>query len=90
VQVQFPFPDATDRERLWRVHLPASLPIEGELDVAKLAQRYQLSGGYIRNAALRAAYLAAGEGRALSADHLRRAVVLEYQRAGQIGDGRLE
>ncbi|MGN6105389.1 MAG: ATP-binding protein, partial [Kofleriaceae bacterium] len=90
VQIQFPFPDAGDRERLWRAHLPRSLPIEGELDLGELARRHQLSGGYIRNAALRAAYLAAAERRALSADHLRRAVALEYQRAGKLGDGRLE
>ncbi len=90
VQVQFPFPDAGDRERLWRAHLPATLPTAGDLDLANLAQRYELSGGYIRNAVLRAAYLAAADGRILADEHLRRAVTLEYQRAGQLGDGRLE
>jgi ATP-dependent 26S proteasome regulatory subunit len=90
VHVQFPFPDEDERERLWRAHLPASLPVAGELDLAALAHTYQLSGGYIRNAALRAAYLAAGEGQALAAAHLHRAVALEYQRAGKLGGGRLE
>jgi predicted kinase len=90
VHVQFPFPDEDERERLWRAHLPASLPVAGELDLAALAHTYQLSGGYIRNAALRAAYLAAGEGQALGAAHLHRAVALEYQRAGKLGGGRLE
>lgn len=42
------------------------------------------------DAALRAAYLAAAERSPLSADHLRRAVALEYQRAGKLGDGRIE
>jgi SpoVK/Ycf46/Vps4 family AAA+-type ATPase len=90
VHIQFPFPDETERERLWRAHLPATLPIAGELDLGSLARRYPLSGGYIRNAALRAAYLAAAEQRPLDDAHLQRAVALEYQRAGKLGHGRLE
>ena len=90
VHVQFPFPDEADRERLWRAHLPPSLPVEGPLELAPLARKHQLSGGYIRNACLRAAYLAAADGGALTEHHLQRAVALEYQRAGKLGDGRLE
>jgi hypothetical protein len=55
-----------------------------------LARKHQLSGGYIRNACLRAAYLAASDGTALGDGHLQRAVALEYQRAGKLADGRLE
>src|SRR5512139_1075972 len=54
-RLTFPFPDEEQRERLWRAHLPAQLPIRGALDLAGIAQRYRLSGGYIRNCALRAA-----------------------------------
>jgi hypothetical protein len=32
------------------------LPRAGKFDLAALARRYQMSGGYIRNAALRAAF----------------------------------
>ncbi|HEX7839142.1 MAG TPA: ATP-binding protein, partial [Kofleriaceae bacterium] len=90
VHVQFPFPDEADRERLWRAHLPASLPVSGALDLGALARKHQLSGGYIRNACLRAAYLAATDGGPLTDGHLHRAVALEYQRAGKLADGRLE
>jgi ATPase family protein associated with various cellular activities (AAA) len=90
IHVQFPFPDEADRERLWRAHLPATLPTTGPLELAPLAHKHQLSGGYIRNACLRAAYLAAADGGALTEHHLQRAVALEYQRAGKLGDGRLE
>jgi SpoVK/Ycf46/Vps4 family AAA+-type ATPase len=90
-RVTFPFPDADARERLWRAHVPATAPIEGTLDLASLAERYELSGGYIRNAALRAAFLAAVDGSALRMDHFERAVQLEYRDACKIGDGgRLE
>jgi len=37
------------------------LPRQGAFDRAELARKYQLSGDYIRNAALRAAFLAAEE-----------------------------
>ena len=90
VHVQFPFPDETDRERLWRAHLPATLPVSGALELGALARKHQLAGGYIRNACLRAAYLAASDGGALTGRHLERAVALEYQRAGKLADGRLE
>jgi len=90
VHVQFAFPDEADRERLWRAHLPATLPVSGALELGALARKHQLSGGYIRNACLRAAYLAASAGGALTDRHLHRAVALEYQRAGKLGGGRLE
>jgi hypothetical protein len=90
VHVQFSFPDADDRERLWRAHLPPSLPQSGSLDLAALAVRHAMSGGHIRNAALRAAFLAARAGEHLTHDLLERAIALEYERSGKLGDGRLE
>jgi SpoVK/Ycf46/Vps4 family AAA+-type ATPase len=90
VHVQFPFPDEADRERLWKAHLPPTLPVSGALDLGALARKHQLSGGYIRNSCLRAAYLAASDGGSLTDRHLHRAVTLEYQRAGKLASGRLE
>jgi hypothetical protein len=84
LRLSFPFPDEDAREQLWRVHLPPQLPIEGELDLAGLARRFQLTGGYIRNACVRAAFLAAQSESPLSQHHLERAVQLEYQQVGKI------
>ncbi|HEY5944901.1 MAG TPA: ATP-binding protein, partial [Kofleriaceae bacterium] len=84
LRLSFPFPDEDAREQLWRVHLPRQLPIDGELDLAALARRFQLAGGYIRNACLRAAFLAAQEETTLAQRHLERAVQLEYQQVGKI------
>jgi hypothetical protein len=86
MRIAIPVPDASAREELWRVHLPTRLPRAGSLDLAKLARRFSLSGGHIRNAALRAAYLSAEEGTPLTQDLLERAVRLEYQDAGRIAD----
>ncbi len=85
-RLTFPFPDEEMREQLWRVHLPPELPTAGEFDLIGLAKRYRLSGGYIRNAALRAAFLAAEEKTPLTQDHLERAVRLEYRELGKLAD----
>jgi hypothetical protein len=55
--VQFPFPDALQREAIWRTIFPTATPIEA-LDYSKLA-RVHMPGGSIRNIALNAAFLAA-------------------------------
>jgi hypothetical protein len=85
-RLTFPFPDDEARERLWRVHLPEQLPLAGKLDLADLARRYKMSGGYIRNAALRAAFLAAEEQTPLSQDHLERAVRAEFREGGKLAE----
>jgi hypothetical protein len=86
-RLTFPFPDEEAREQLWRAHIPAELPIADRLDLGTLARRYQLSGGYIRNAAVRAAFLAALEESPLRQEHLERAVKLEYREMGKLGEG---
>lgn len=72
------FPDEETREQLWRAHLPPSLPIAGPLALEALARKYQIAGGCIRNACLRAAFLAAQDETSLQQHHLERAVALEY------------
>jgi len=67
----FPFPDAAQRERLWRRMVPARAPRDA-LDFSQLA-RLPLAGGAIRNAALNAAFLAADEGQALAMRHFAQA-----------------
>jgi SpoVK/Ycf46/Vps4 family AAA+-type ATPase len=86
-RLSFPFPDEETREQLWRVHLPSELPIEGPLALDRLAHKYQLSGGYIRNACLRAAFLAAEDATPLAQRHLERAVALEFAELGKLSSG---
>src|SRR5690606_28235314 len=70
LRLQFPFPDEEMRVRLWAAHVPPEAPTLGDFDFAELARRFPLSGGYIRNSALRAAFLAAQEQRPLSQSYL--------------------
>jgi hypothetical protein len=90
-RVTFPFPDEEMREQLWRTLVPPQVPIAGTLDFASLAQRFRLSGGYIRNAALRAAFLAVEEGSALTHAHIERAIRMEFREIGKLAEtGALE
>ena len=86
VRLTFPFPDEEARLELWRAHLAPGLPTSGDLALPGLARRFQLSGGYIRNAVLRAAHLAADEERPVTADTLIRAVRLELAEMGKLAD----
>ncbi|MCW5808783.1 MAG: ATP-binding protein, partial [Deltaproteobacteria bacterium] len=83
-RLSFPFPDEETRAELWRAHLPPELPRAGELTFDALARKYQLSGGYIRNACIRAAFLAAQEETLLAQHHLERAVALEVAELGRL------
>jgi SpoVK/Ycf46/Vps4 family AAA+-type ATPase len=85
-RLSFPFPDEDTREQLWRAHLPPKLPVIGPLALDRLAHKYQLSGGYIRNACLRAAFLAAQDGHAVTQAHLERAVALEFAELGKLSN----
>jgi SpoVK/Ycf46/Vps4 family AAA+-type ATPase len=84
LRLQFPFPDEETRVRLWTGHVTAETPVAGDFDFSDLARRFPLSGGYIRNCALRAAFLAAHEGRPLAQSHLVRAIHLEYREIGKL------
>ncbi|MBA3459683.1 MAG: ATP-binding protein [Deltaproteobacteria bacterium] len=84
VHVKFPMPEADERERLWAAMIPDAAPRDGDLKLETLAAKYAMSGGYIRNAVLRAAFLAADEEGALDAARLARAAQLEYEALGKI------
>ena len=62
VKVRFPEPDRESRLEIWRRHLPASAPLADDLDLEELAERYEMSGGYIKNAILMGLAAAVHEG----------------------------
>jgi SpoVK/Ycf46/Vps4 family AAA+-type ATPase len=84
VHVRFDLPDEDARAELWERMLPGGAPREDGIDFRSLGRSYKFSGGYIRNAVLRAAYLAAAEGTSIAMDHLRRAADLEAWEMGRV------
>ena len=60
--VLFEMPGEAERAQIWRVQLhPSRTPLAADVDFQALARRYEVSGGDIRNAVLKAALAAAAE-----------------------------
>jgi SpoVK/Ycf46/Vps4 family AAA+-type ATPase len=84
-EIPFYAPEVAERERLWRAMLPSQAPRD-RIDFGALARGFDdLCGGNIRNAVLRAAFLAAADGVPISQPHLVRAARSEYRALGKIG-----
>ena len=82
-RIAFPLPEEEERERLWQAVLPP-VSIARGIDFVELARKFEMSGGYIKNAALRAAYLAAADGEQISMRHLLHAATSEYAAMGKV------
>ena len=60
--VRFEMPGVDEREQIWRVQLhPLKTPLAPDVNFRVLAERYEVSGGDIKNAVLKAATMAAAE-----------------------------
>jgi hypothetical protein len=80
--VDFPRPDASAREGIWRCCLPAA---SHELDAAAfrlLARKIELTGGHIRQITLRAAFLAAAAEQSIGFEHILYATNAEFAKLG--------
>jgi hypothetical protein len=82
--IDFPFPEAEDRVRIWKKLLPPEAPVAPDVDIDFLAERFKLSGGAIRNCTLSAAFQAADDTDRIEMRHLVRAVALEYGKLGRL------
>jgi AAA+ superfamily predicted ATPase len=87
MRVSFIKPDATERKRLWRSMLrEADLP-KGPIDYEDLAAEFEMAGGHIRNAVLRAAFIAASRNRVVDHDLLALAARIEMKEQGMLVHG---
>jgi len=85
--VDLPFPREAERRRIWERVLPPETPLAADVDLAWLARKLEVAGGYLRNIALSAAFLAADEGAAeVSMRHLLSAGRREYAKMGKVMD----
>ncbi|MEO6775735.1 MAG: AAA family ATPase [Kofleriaceae bacterium] len=82
-RIAFQLPEEEERARLWQAMLP-TVAITRGIDFAELARQFEMSGGYIKNAALRAAYLAAADGEQIGMRHLLHAATSEYAAMGKV------
>ena len=77
-------PEPPERERLWKSMLPPSAPWAKDISWKSLAKDYEISGGYIKNAVLRAAFLAAEANSPINMMLLRRSASLEMEDMGRL------
>jgi ATP-dependent 26S proteasome regulatory subunit len=82
--VEFPFPDADLRERIWKGLIPAGAPLSADVNFGFLARQFELSGGNIRNVALAAAFLAAESGGEICMEHFILGTARELQKLGKM------
>ena len=83
-RIRFPEPELEERERLWKQLLPPSTNLHEGVDFHALAEKFDMTGGYIKNAVVRAAVIAARAGRAMMADDLWAGAHHEYAEMGKV------
>jgi hypothetical protein len=83
-QVHFPLPQVSVRAEIWRGLIPQRAPLLDELDFEELAERFEMSGGHIKNAVLHAAILAAMEDRGLTMRDFVEGGNREYRALGKV------
>ena len=84
-RVQFPFPRPKDRATMWEVMIPPQMPVADDgLDFDWLGQTFDLSGGHIRNAVLRAAMIAADADKPMAMRMVYDAAAAEYRELGKL------
>jgi len=83
--LDFEMPDAADRELIWKKTVPERCLLAKDVDFSELARRYEMCGGSIKNALLRAATSAAlrgGTNNVMTMEDLTKACTAEDQKQG--------
>jgi hypothetical protein len=82
--ILFELPEEAERKRLWISMFPSKAPLAPDIDWDLMAKRFEMAGGYIKKAALRAALTAAEARRPISNADLVEAARQEYREMGRI------
>ena len=80
--VDFPMPDVKARASLWKRMIPPEGPIENDIHWTWLAETFEMSGGHIRNAVLKASIAAASDNSPINMKHLAKAAIDETHAMG--------
>jgi SpoVK/Ycf46/Vps4 family AAA+-type ATPase len=84
VRVEFATPGPEERAAIWELNLPRGAPRGDDVDLTWLAERFELTGAAIRNAAVAAAFAAAAEASPITMTALVRGVAKEYVKLGRL------
>jgi SpoVK/Ycf46/Vps4 family AAA+-type ATPase len=81
--VDFKIPDIKTRKEIWLDGLSGNVNLEN-VDFDYLAQKIELSGGYIKNIILNSLFLAAKEGDSINMKHILQSTSNEYLKLGKM------
>jgi SpoVK/Ycf46/Vps4 family AAA+-type ATPase len=82
--ILFELPEEPERKKLWISMFPPKVPLAPNIDWDMMAKRFEMAGGYIKKAALRAALIAAEARRPITTADLVEAARQEYREMGRI------
>ncbi|MBQ9242023.1 MAG: ATP-binding protein [Proteobacteria bacterium] len=82
--IDFPMPDVPARIELWKRMIPPNAPLSDDIRWGWLAHTFEMSGGYIRNAVLKAAITASATNSPISMTHLAKAAADEARSMGML------
>ncbi len=83
-RIHFPLPEQQERLRLWKALIPDQAEIADDVDWDYLAEAFEMSGGHIRNAIVRAAFRAAELDCPIDGELLAWAATVEYEEMGRL------
>lgn len=83
-KIEFPKPEAKHRAVIWRKLIPKDCPTDKDIDFEVLGDSFELAGGNIKNAVVRAAYRAAARGDRITWDDIEFAAEKECINAGKL------
>jgi len=81
--IEFALPKAGDRLKLWQKLNKTNAPLAENTDLQFLADRFEMTGGHIKNCIMSAAFQAAAQNEPINMQMLIRAVSKEYTRIGK-------
>lgn len=82
--INFTFPTADVRLKLWQTILPEETVCDEELDFEFFAQQFELSGASIKEILVNSAYLAASQNSGMANRHIVECIKLNYAKYGKI------
>lgn len=83
-RIYFPMPDPPTRARLWRALIPDDAPLREGIPFKLLGRHYELSGGHIKQAVLRAGFYARRDRDSIGLRHLVEAAKAECREIGML------
>ena len=83
-KIYFPMPDADTRSRLYETLIPKGAPVLPDIPYALLGEHFELSGGQIKQAVLRAAFYARRDGKDIGLTQLTEASLTECRELGML------